>query len=278
MRRTGVRFHVSGFELMLSGLVLLLATCTWRPEPALPQQPHPQQGQPLHAGNGKYVNGLAPDYRPTAGKGLALNLSAGTALCGNPPAPVAYTGGTLTMAASSTNYVYLDPAGPCVPASNTSGFNFGQIPIAVVVTNGWTITSINDVRSSFSPPFTLDSTGRSIFKGLNGSYFADQFGNKSTTGIASAISACGTQTPCRVVVPGSYPTTESVPGSLQNGFLPVPGTTNPNVQVQDFRYGDWQTGINQTGKGANNGSWHLWTEDVEQTTLVAPRPTQFSVP
>jgi len=218
------------------------------------QQPQAQQGQPLHAVDAKYVNGITPGYWPSAGTGLALNLSPGTAFCGNPPAPVAYTGGTLTMAAGSTNYVYLDPSGSCVPASNTSGFNIGQIRIAVVVTKGSRIAAVNDVRSFFSPPTSLDSAGRSIFKGLNGAYFADQFGNKRTTGIASAISACGTSTPCQIVVPGSYPATEQVPGSTGQA-----GTTSSNVQVQDFRYGDTQTAINAPGTG---GSWHQWTENV----------------
>jgi hypothetical protein len=215
------------------------------------QQPQAQQGQPLYAANAKYVNGVAPGYWPTAGTGLTLNLSTGTALCGNPLAPVTYAGGTLTMTAAATNFVYLDPLRSCVPTSNTSGFDLGQIPIAAVVTNASAITAVNDVRSFFSPPITLDSTGRSIFKGLNGTYFADQLGNKSTTGIASAISACGTSTPCRVVVPGSYPATEQVPGSNGN-----PGTTSSNIQVQDFRDGDQQTSINPPLL------WHQWTDDV----------------
>jgi hypothetical protein len=251
---------------------LFLTPESWLLNPAFAQQPQAQSGQPLYAVNAKYVNGVAPGYWPTAGTGLTLNLSTGTALCGNPPTPVTYAGGTLTMTAAATNSVYLDPSGSCVPASNTSGFNVGQIPIAVVVTNASTITAVNDVRSFFSPPITLDSTGRSIFKGLNGTYLADQLGNKSTTGIASAISACGTPTPCRVVVPGSYPTTEVVPGNFPNGSgwpIPNAGTTSSNVQVQDFRYGDWQTGFDQQGNGGYR-SWHEW---VENTSLAPPLGT-----
>ena len=241
------------------------------------QQPQAQQGQPLHAVDAKYVNGLAPGYWPSAGTGLTLKLSTGTALCGNPPAPVAYTGGTLTMAAGSTNYVYLDPLGSCVPASNTSGFNVGQIRIAVVVTNASTITAVNDVRSFFSPPTTLDSAGGSIFKGLNGAYFADQFGNKRTTGIASAIAACGTSTPCQVVVPGSYPATEQVPGSQIGGGSFNRGTTSSNVQVLDFRSGDVQTAINARGNGSA-GAWHQWVDNVYNpySTSVQAR-TVFSL-
>jgi hypothetical protein len=244
---------------MLSGLVLLLAPCTWHLAPALAQQ-----GQPLSALNPKYANRVAAGYSPTAGTGLTLNLSSGTALCGSPPAPVTYAGGTLTLTAAATNYVYLDPLGSCAPALNTSGFGVGQIPIAVVATNGSGITTVIDQRSWFSPPISMDSSGRSIFKGLNGTYFADQFGDKSTTGIASAISACRTSTPCRVVVPGSYPLTESVPGSYVAGYASTfnPGTTSSNVQVQDYRQGDRQTAMNQQGGGANDRAWHEWVDNL----------------
>jgi hypothetical protein len=80
-----------------------------------------------------------------------LNLAAGTAYCGNPPVAVTYAGGTLTLTASQTNYVYLDPAATCVPAFNITGFAVGQIPLAKVVTGGSTITTVTDVRSWFVP-------------------------------------------------------------------------------------------------------------------------------
>ena len=166
------------------------------------------------------------------------------------------------MTAAATNYVYLDPLASCAPTLNTSGFGVGQIPIAVVVTNGSGITTVNDVRSWFSPPISMDSTGRSIVKGLNGAYFADQLGDKSTTGIASAISACGISTPCRVVVPGSYLATEAVPGSLTgDSTSPAamnPGTTSPNIEVEDFRLGDQQTAINPQGPASGHRPWHQW--------------------
>jgi hypothetical protein len=188
-------------------------------------------------------------------------------LCGSPLAAVTYPGGTLTLSAGTTNFVYLDPTASCVPASNTTGFDIGQIPIAVVVTNASTITAVNDVRSFFSPPITLDSTGRSFFKGFNSAYFADQLGNKSTTGIATAIAACGTTTPCQVVVSGSYPTTEQVPGSYLGGYWQSSSsfnaaTTSSNVQVQDFRLGDYQTGINQQGGAMGHRPWHQWVDDI----------------
>jgi len=103
---------------------------------------------------------MAPGYWPTAGTGLVLNLSAGTAFCGNPPAPVSYPGGALALAASATNYVYLNPANNCAPAASTSAFSAGQIPIAQVVTGASSITSVTDARTWFqSQPCVTGSAG-----------------------------------------------------------------------------------------------------------------------
>ncbi len=124
------------------------------------QQPQAPAGTPLYAVNAKYVNGLAPGYWPTAGSGLTLNLSSGTAYCGNPPASVTYVGGTLTLSASATNYVYLDPAANCAPTANTSGFYAGDIPIAKVVTGASAITSVADLRTWSSPnPAAVSGSG-----------------------------------------------------------------------------------------------------------------------
>ena len=111
------------------------------------QQPQAQSGQPLFPINAKYVNGVAPGYWPTAGTGLTLNLSAGTAFCGG--AVQSYAGGTLTMTASATNNVYLNTAASCVPAVKTTAFLAADIPLALVVTNTTTITSITDDRTFF---------------------------------------------------------------------------------------------------------------------------------
>src|SRR6516165_9560341 len=83
--------------------------------------------------NAAYVQGVGPGYSPTAGSGLNLTLAGGTAFCGK--AIRNYAGGTLTLTASATNYVYLNTASNCVPASNTTGFTATAIPIATVVTS-----------------------------------------------------------------------------------------------------------------------------------------------
>ena len=127
--------------------------------PSFAQQPQAPAGTPLYSANATYVNGMAPGYWPTAGSGLTLNLSAGTSYCGNPPAPVSYPGGSLALPASSTNYIYLDPANSCSPAA-ASTFSAGQIPIAKVVTGASSITSVTDARTWFQPqPCVTGSAG-----------------------------------------------------------------------------------------------------------------------
>ncbi len=150
------------------------------------QQPQAQSGQPIYPVNAKYVQGVGPGYWPTAGSGLTLNLSAGTAYCGAPPALVAYAGGTLTMAASQTSYVYLDPTASCAPTTSVTAFGGSQIPIAKVVTGGSAITSITDARTWFSP-------GLSSLEAIR---FAADFANGSSTGgIQEAINNVCALTP-----------------------------------------------------------------------------------
>jgi hypothetical protein len=147
---------VAGCQLpvkrMAQVLLLLLAAGHWQLGTAWAQQAQAQQGQPIYAVNAKHVQGVGPGYWPTAGSGLTLNLAAGTAICGNPPAKVDYAGGTLTMTNAATNYVYLDPAASCVPAKNTTGFTAGVIPLAQVVAAGGVITGVTDVRTWFVDP------------------------------------------------------------------------------------------------------------------------------
>lgn len=126
-------------------LFVLAALCAAMPLCA--QQPQTQTA-PVSAINAKYVNGVAPGYAPTAGSGLTLNLSAGTADCLG--TIVTYAGGTLTMNASATSYVYLDTSASCAPAVTTTAFTSSDIPIAQVVAGASAISSISDVRTLFA--------------------------------------------------------------------------------------------------------------------------------
>jgi hypothetical protein len=114
---------------------------------AAAQQPATQNA-PIFATNAQWVQGIGIGYWPTPGSGLTLNVAAGTANCAG--TRVAYAGGTLTMTASATNYVYLDGTSSCVLAQNTTGYpSTNAIFIATVVTSGSAITGITDDRTMF---------------------------------------------------------------------------------------------------------------------------------
>jgi hypothetical protein len=107
-------------------------------------------------------------YQVTANSGLVVNIASGTAICSG--TFVSYAGGTLTLAANSTNYVYLNTSSSCAPASNTSGVG-SNILLAIVSTGSRTITSITDARtlfvgSNFANPMT--TLGDLLYGGASG--------------------------------------------------------------------------------------------------------------
>lgn len=167
------------------------------------QQPQTPDA-PVFSANAKYVQGVGPGYWPTAGSGLTLNIAAGTAYCGHPQTLVTYAGGSLTMTASTTNYVYLNPAASCAPASNTTGFAAGQIPIAKVVTGASSITTVTEARNWFVPqPIGTDASGRAVTKQLNSVRFADQFpGATGPAKLDAAIADIGAGGGTLIVPPG----------------------------------------------------------------------------
>lgn len=113
---------------------------------SLAQQPQTQTA-PLYAVNAKYVNGVAPGYSPTVNSGLILNIGPGTSVCNGTVQN--YAGGTLTLTASTTNYIYLDTSNGCTPTVSTSGF-ISSLPVAMVNTGSSAINSIADVRTPFN--------------------------------------------------------------------------------------------------------------------------------
>ncbi len=183
------------FEFLFSIFVLA-------PARAGAQQPQTLDA-PVFSANAKYVQGMGPGYWATAGSGLTLNIAAGTAYCGHPQALVSYAGGSLALASSATNYVYLDPAANCAPASNPTGFAAGQIPIAKVVTGASSITSVTEARNWFVPqPIGTDASGRAVSRHLNSIRFADQFpGSTSAQKLDAALADIGTGTGLVVAAP-----------------------------------------------------------------------------
>ncbi|HKS93015.1 MAG TPA: hypothetical protein VJQ83_13870, partial [Tepidiformaceae bacterium] len=109
------------------------------------QQPYTQTA-PIYAVNAEFAQGVGPGFWPTSGAGLTLNMASGTSVCNSVPA--LYPSGSLTLASSAINYVYIDP-NTCGPSFNTTGYPAGSLPIASVTTNGGGITGINDQRTWF---------------------------------------------------------------------------------------------------------------------------------
>lgn len=151
-------------SLFTTYLFLLLTAFCLLPIPLRAQQPQALAGQPIYAVNAKYVQGVGPGYWPSAGSQLTLNLTPGTAVCNS--TVQTYAGGTLTLAANATNYVYLDGSNNCAPASNITGFTGTTVPIAQVATNATSITSITDVRTMFD--WAAPSSGSLTSVAMNG--------------------------------------------------------------------------------------------------------------
>jgi hypothetical protein len=193
------------------------------------QQPQSQLA-PIYAVNAKYANGVSPGYWPTAGSGLTLNLSAGTAYCSN--TIVEYAGGTLTMTASTTNYVYLNISSSCAPASNTSGFTSTTIPVAKVTTSSGAITAIDDVRTPFSTP-SASGIGTVTSVALTVPSWLTVAGSPVTTAGTFAVTAATGQASHQVIgTCGSA--TSFAPCSLTTSDLP----TGVNVRSFGTTFGD----------------------------------------
>jgi hypothetical protein len=88
----------------------------------------------------RYVQGIGPGYKLTAGSGLTLNVAAGRVRCAS--TMTNYAGGTLAMANNTTNYVFLDTGSSCAPSSNTTGYTSSLIVLGTVGTSGGVITTI----------------------------------------------------------------------------------------------------------------------------------------
>lgn len=194
--------NAARFRVLLGTIGLLVAVLV-ETGIGMAQQPFTSVA-PIFNANAKYVQGVGPGYWPTAGALLSLNLAPGTAMCGSPPVLITYSGGSLLMTASQTNFVFLDPSLNCAPSSNTTGFAAGQIPLAKVATNSTAISTITDARNWFVPqPIGTDSAGKAATKYLNNFRFADQFpGSSGTAKQDAAIADFGANPGIVIAAPG----------------------------------------------------------------------------
>jgi hypothetical protein len=93
--------------------------------------------------------------RASVSGGLIWGYYGGTGMIGGVPTQIA--NGTITLAASATNYVEADPATGAV-SSNTTGFTANRLRLYTVVTGATTPTSYTDQRVAIlgtAQPFDL---------------------------------------------------------------------------------------------------------------------------
>jgi len=252
--------RVSGLNpksLILNPILFLLLTAYCLLPTAFAQQPQAQAGQEIFPVNAKFVQGFGPGYWPTAGSNLTLNLAPGTAVCSN--VVRTYTGGTLTLAPSATNYVYLDPANNCAPASNSTGFSTASIPIATVVTTNTAISLVTDVRTLFvSNGVTNPGTVTSVGMTGDGIIFSPAVPGSPTTSSGTLAPQLLTQTANKVLAgPGSGPAATPTFRALTAADLPATISSNTTGSAAtatalassptQCASNNWATGISTSG-------------------------------
>ena len=256
VRKSGIRGQTVIARVVLV-LFLLLTSDSWLLTPAFPQQPQAQAGQEIFPVNAKFVQGFGPGYWPTAGANLTLNLAPGTAVCSN--VVRTYAGGTLTLAPSATNYVYLNTSNNCAPASNTTGFTAATIPIATVITTSTAISSITDVRTMFvSSGATSSGSVTSVGMTGDGIIFSPTVPGSPITSTGTLAPQLLTQTANTVLAgPGSGPAATPTFRALAPADLPatISSNTTGNAATAtalassptQCSSNNWTTGISTTG-------------------------------
>ncbi len=220
VRKTEFRIMESGVKIGRPGLIftlLFLFFCSSFVTPGssllMAQQPQAMSTQSPFSADATTVNGVAPGYRPTRGAGLVLNISAGSSICGN--APVSFAGGTLMMAASATNYIYLDMSNNCTPASVSGGsaFPVKGVPVAVVTTSTSSINTISDVRTWFAARPVVDFGGQVFNVKAYGA-----MGNGTTDDTAATLATINAAGAGGVILfpPGSYQISSQIQVTASN--------------------------------------------------------------
>lgn len=203
---------------LVVGLWAMAATLFAPVATASGQQPA-TQAAPLYATNAKYVQGVGPGYWPTPGAGLTLNLAPGRAFCGG--SIRTNGGGTLTMAASSTNYAYLDTTANCGPAANATGFSPTTIPIALATASASAITAITDDRTFFfAGGAGGGGSGTVTSVGLTTPGWLSVANSPVTTSGTQAVTASASQAAHQVIGTG----TGSSFGPVNLALADLPGT------------------------------------------------------
>jgi hypothetical protein len=207
---------------------------------------------------------IALGYTPSAGSGLTLKLSSGSTLCQS--TIQAYAGGTLTMAANATNYVYIMPLGGCVPGSSTTYFTRIQIPLAEVVTNASAITSISDVReisvaSGISGAGTCASNqfATAVNTATGPTCVQPSFSNLSGTASVAQLPVATTSAEGIVELAGDLAGTAAAPTVSKLQGRAVSTTAPATNQVLTWNGSAW-TPASATGGTSGSGTTGMMTE------------------
>ena len=192
------------------------------------------------------TQGMSPGYKASPGTGLMLNVSAGTSFCG---ATIQnYLGGSLTMVASTTNYVYLDPSSNCAPTVNTSGFVPGVIPIATVVTGPSAINTVSDARTVFMAPGSSGAGSGScssnqfvtgVNNGTGPSCAQPAFSNLSGTAVIAQLPVATATTLGILQLSGDVAGTAASPSVVALQGKPISATTPVTSQVLEWNGSQW---------------------------------------
>lgn len=232
------------FLLVLVGLAMV-CWGSW----LVAQQPQTTTA-PNFAVNSGYTQGFGGGgYALThAATGLVLNLGPGTADCEG--TIVNYAGGTLTVTNSTTNYVYLNAASSCVPATSTSStvFQAPNVPIVTVVASGGNITATQDARTFASAQLTGGGTTSTIASGT-----------ATISGTTIAAGMCASTV--TVTATGASPSTpkfDTVNADFNGSPLAIMGYT-PTDTVTIYK---WVGTNNVNFAACNKGSTSATTADV----------------
>ncbi|MEM5389231.1 hypothetical protein VSR68_37605 [Paraburkholderia phymatum] len=149
----------------------------------------------------------------------------------------AIANGTLTLTASTTNYVYADPTTGAVSV-NTTGYPSGKVPLYSIVTGTTTVSSYTDCRS-YQPSATGGSGG--------------SFGNQNANYVFAGPSSGAAAAPLfRQLVGADFPVFGASGASHSAGAVPDPGATAGNTRFlrED---GTWQVPSGAGGSSTLSG-------------------------
>ncbi len=171
--------------------------------------------------------------RNSTSTGLTWGYYGGVVMVGATPTTIA--NGTLTLSASTTNYIECTSAG--VISKNTVGFTGGSVPLYTVVTGASSVTSYTEQRSLAFTALAGGGGGGSVDWGTGRVYHVGQAAWMYAS-VQAAVTAINAASPApsstnRVVImvwPGKYTTTAAI---TVPAYVGIKGVSKGLVQFQN---------------------------------------------